>query len=119
MTRPSNINNGKEIKKLDGGNFRIANIVYAARSKTHGDIYFDNTREQLRERFTKHRYDAKNSPDSNEFVVQILKHQHEFDKDIEVLILTGSLHQKHKVNYGKTNSSVYWVQKCLQDSIWN
>ena len=61
-----NIHNGKEIKKLDGGNCRTANIVYAARCKIHGDIYICNTGEEVRERFNKHRYDAKNTPDNNE-----------------------------------------------------
>ena len=61
-----NIHNGKEIEKLDGGNCITANIVYAARCKIHGDTYIGNTGEELRERFSKHRYDAKNRPDNNE-----------------------------------------------------
>ena len=55
-----------------------------------------NTGEELRQKFNKHRYDAKNRPDQNEFAAHIHKHQQEFDKDIEVLILKGNLHQKHK-----------------------
>ena len=43
-----------------------------------------------------HRYDAKTRPDSNEVAAHIHKHQHEFDKDTEVLILKGNLHQKHE-----------------------
>ena len=42
-----NIHNGNEIKKLDGGNCRTANIVYAARCKIHGGIYIGNTGEEL------------------------------------------------------------------------
>ena len=61
-----NIHNGKEIKKLDGGNCRTANIVYAARCKIHGYIYIGNIGEELRERFSKHRYDAKNRPDNSQ-----------------------------------------------------
>ena len=91
-----NIHNGKEIKNLDGGNCRTANIVYAARCKIHGDIYISNTGEELRERFSKHRYDAKNRPDNDELAAHIHKCQHEFDKDIEILILKGNLHQKHE-----------------------
>ena len=75
---------------------RTANIVYAARCKIHDDIYIGNTIEELRERFSKHRYDAKNRPDNNELTAHIHKHRHEFDKDIEVLILKGDLYQKHK-----------------------
>ena len=38
-----NIHSGKEIKKLDGGNYRTENIVYAARCKIQGDICIGNT----------------------------------------------------------------------------
>ena len=86
-----NIHNWKEIKKLNGGNCRKANIVYAARCNIHDDIYFGNTGEELRERFSKYRYDAKNRPDNNELKAHI--HKHELHKDIEVLILKGNLHQ--------------------------
>ena len=89
-----NIHNEKEIKKLDGGNCRTANIVYTARCKIHGYIYIGNTGEELKERFSKHRYDAKNRPDNNELAAH--KHQYELDKDIEVLILKGNLHQKNE-----------------------
>ena len=114
-----NIHNGKEIKKLDGGNCITANIVYAARCKIHVEIYIGNTGEELRERFSKHMYKAKNRPDNNELTAHIHKHQHEFDKDIEVLILKGKYIKSMKENYGKTNSSVYWVQKRLRDSMKN
>ena len=40
----------------------------------------------------KHRYEAKNRPDSNELEAHIHKYQPDFDKDIEVLILKGNLH---------------------------
>ena len=91
-----NIHNGREIKKLDGGNCRTANIVYAAICKIHGDIYIGNTGEELREIFSKHRHDAKKRPRNNEFTAHIHNHQHELDKDIEVLMLKGNLYQKHE-----------------------
>ena len=47
-----NIHSGKEIKNLDGGNYRTENIVYAARCKIHGDICIGNTAEELRKRFS-------------------------------------------------------------------
>ena len=79
-----NIHNKNEIKTLAGLNCRTANIVYAASCKIHGDIYIGDTAEELRERFSKHRYGAKNRPDNNELVALIHKLQHEFDKYIEV-----------------------------------
>ena len=72
-----NIHSGKGIKKLGGGNCRAANIVYAGRRKIHGDIYINNPGEELRERFSKHRYDAKNRPDNNELTAHIHKRQNE------------------------------------------
>ena len=66
-----NIHNGKEIKNLDGGNCRTVNIVYAAGYRIHGDIYIGNNGEELRERFSKHSYDAKNRPDNNELAAHI------------------------------------------------
>ena len=71
-----------------------ANIVYAARCKVSGEIYIGNTGKELRERFSKHRHDAKKRPDNNELAAHIYKHQHEFDMDIDVLILNRNLHQK-------------------------
>ena len=80
---------------MHGGNCRTANIVYAARCKIHGNIYIAITGKELRERFSKHSYYAKNRPDNNEFAAHIHKHQHEFDKDIEVLTLKENLYHKH------------------------
>ena len=37
------------MKKLGGGDYRTANIVYAARCKTHGDIHIGNTGQKLRD----------------------------------------------------------------------
>ena len=91
-----NIHKGREIKKLDGRNSSTENINYAATCEIHDGIYAGNTAEELRERFSKHRYDAKNRPDNNEFAAHIHKHQHEFDKDIEGWILKENLHQKHE-----------------------
>ena len=90
------IHNEKKIKNLDGGNCRTANIVYTATCKIHGDIYIGNTGEELRERFSKHRYDAKSTPDNSELATHIHKQQHDFDQYIEIFILKGNLHQKHE-----------------------
>ena len=87
-----NIPNVKRIKKFDEGNHRTGNIVYAVRCIMYGGIYIGNTGEELREIFSKYRYDAKNRPGNNELAAHIHKCQHVFDKDIEVLILKGNLH---------------------------
>ena len=91
-----NIHKRREIKKLDGRNSSTENINYAATCEIHDGIYAGNTAEELRERFSKHRYDARSRPDNNEFAAHIHKHQHEFDKDIEGWILKENLHQKHE-----------------------
>ena len=74
---------------------------YAARCKIGSDIYIGNTGKELRERFRKHRHNAKNRPHNNELAAHIHKHQHEFDMDVEVLILKGNLHQKHERFMGR------------------
>ena len=91
-----NIHNNKTISNFDGGNCRTANIVYAAICKIHGDIYIGQTGEELKDRFNKHRYDAKHRPENNELTSHIHKYQHDFDKDIEILILKSNLHHKHE-----------------------
>ena len=58
--------------------------------------FIDNTRDKLREILSKQWYDTKNRPDNNELAAHIHKHQHEFDKGIEVLILIGNLYQRHE-----------------------
>ena len=54
------ISSDKTLKNTHNGKCRTANIFCTARCKIHGDIYIGNTGEELRERFSKHRYDAKN-----------------------------------------------------------
>ena len=78
------------------GNCKTANIVYAVRCDIHGDVYNSKTGEELKERFIKHRYYAKNRTDNSEIAAHIHKHQHKVDKDITVLILKGNLYQKHQ-----------------------
>ena len=38
----------------------------------------------------------KKRPDNNEFAAHLHKYQHDFDKDIKVLILKRNPHQKHE-----------------------
>ena len=68
---------------LDGKNVRTANLVHAARCKIHGDIYNCNTGEEVREKSSKNRYDAKNTSNNNELAAHIHRYQYKFDKDIE------------------------------------
>ena len=83
------------------------------------NIYIGNTGEELRERFSKHRYDAKNRPDNNELTAHIHKHQHEFDKDIEVLILKRNLYQKHERELWEDKFICLLGTKGLRDSVKN
>ena len=95
MTRPSKIYITERKLKVWWRKLKnSANIVYAARCKVSGEIYIGNTGKELRERFSKHRHDAKKRPENNELAAHIHKYQHEFDMDIDVLILKRNLHQK-------------------------
>ena len=102
-----NIHNWKEIKTLDGGNCRTANIAHAARCKIHGDIYYCNTGEEVRKKSIKHRYDAKNRSNNNKVAAHIHRYQHEFDEDIEYWYQMEIYIKSMKKNYGKTNSYAY------------
>ena len=64
-------------------NVRTANLVHAARCKIHGDIYNCNTGEEVREKSSKNRYDAKSRSHNNELAAHIHRYQYKFDKDIE------------------------------------
>ena len=63
----------------------------------------------------------KSRPDNNELAAHIHKHQLEFDMDIEVLILKGNLHQKHKRDLWEDKFIYLLGTKASQDSIenWN
>jgi len=65
-------------------------VIYAAICKKCDKIYVGQTGEQLKERFSKHRYDAKKRPDNSELAEHFHK-DHSFDKDLEVLILQSGL----------------------------
>ena len=48
------------------GNCKESEFFYAAQCYKHRVLYIGHTREQLSERFSKHRYNIKNRPDSSE-----------------------------------------------------
>ena len=79
------------IKINDGGNCRTRNVVYAAICKKCDLIYIGQTGEELRERFSNHRYDTKRRPDNNELAGHFHSEDHSFEKDLEVLILESGL----------------------------
>jgi len=80
------------------------NIVYAAKCKQHNTIYVGQTGEELRNRFNKHRYDAKKRPDNNELAKHIHEFNHDFDKDIDVYVLQDNLVSPN--------------ERCLQEDKW-
>ena len=86
--------NGREIKLLAEGNCRTKNIIYVARCKIHGLIYVGHSSEELRERFSKHKYDAVKRPDNNELASHIKEHNHNFETDIDVTILRKDIFEK-------------------------
>ena len=54
-------------------------------------VYIGHTGEELRSRFSKHRYDANKRPDNNELANHISTYNHNFDADIDVTILKNDL----------------------------
>ena len=59
--------------------------MYAVRCKKHNCLYIGQTGDQLNNRMSKHRWDAKNRPDNNELATHF--HKHDLDNDMEVWIL--------------------------------
>jgi len=86
-TKLTNSKNERSVDITSGGCCKTKNIIYAARCKIHDLIYIGHTWEELSQRFSKHRYDAKKRPDNNELAKHIAKYYHDFDKDVDVTIL--------------------------------
>ena len=87
ITNPQN-NITIEIK--DGGTCRSKGVIYAAICKKCNKIYVGQTGEELKDRFSKHRYDIKKRPDNSELAEHFHK-DHCIDQDMEVLILQSGL----------------------------
>ena len=101
----------KEITKLDKGNCRTANIFYAARCKTHGNIFTSATLEgTLTNTSTIRKTDQvttkswQTSTNTSMTLKKTFKFQY-FRKTIE--------------NSAKTSSSVCQKETCLQDLMQN
>ena len=73
------------------GNCKTSDIVYVARNvarcKVCDILYVGETKDELRIRFSKHRYDAKKRPENCELTAHVHANNHDFEKDIEVTIL--------------------------------
>ena len=82
-----------------GGNCSSKNLIYAARCRIHDEIYIGHTGDEIKERFHKHRYDAKSRPENSELAEHFSKDQHNFDKDIDVTILKHDLFTKEEREY--------------------
>ena len=90
VTSISNPQKKIEIKINDGGTCRSKGVVYAAICTKCSKIYVGQTGDQLKDRFSKHRYDIKKRPDNSELAEHFHK-DHSIDKDMKVLILQSGL----------------------------
>ena len=77
------------VKLTCSGTCTTQNVIYAARCKKHNCIYVGHTGEELRTRFSKHRYDVKSRPDNSELAEHF--HKDHTEKDMEVFILQTNL----------------------------
>ena len=59
----------------------------------------------------------KKIQNNKELAAQIHKYRKDFDKDIDVLVLKGNLHQKHEKELWEDKLICYWAQKRLIDLI--
>ena len=83
----TNILNGNQVIIKKGGNCKTSNIVYAARCKVHSSVYIGQSGKELRERFSKHRYDFKHRPENNDLATHFRNFDHSFEDDLEITIL--------------------------------
>ena len=93
-----NDQNERRMKLPAGGDCTSRNVIYAARCKIHNQIYIGHTGDQIKERFHKHRYDAKSRPDNSE-LAEHFSTAHNFDNDIDVTILKHDLPTKEEREY--------------------
>ncbi len=85
----ANRNKNITIKLTTSGTCRSKELIYAARCKKHNCIYVGHTGEELRIRFSKHRYDIKCRPSNSELAEHF--HKNHCEKDMEVFILQTNL----------------------------
>ena len=92
-----NNKNNRKMKLPSGGNCRSKNVIYAARCRTHDKIYVGHTGDELKDRFSKHRYDANHRPENCELAEHFAKDNHRnFDSDIDVTILKLDVHTREE-----------------------
>ena len=77
------------IEMKDGGTCRTKGVIYAARCKKHDLIYVGHTGVELKDRFSKHRYDIRHRPDNTELAEHF--HSGHKDEDMEVCILQSGI----------------------------
>ena len=101
----------EEVKITAAGSCRTSDIVYAARCKICDLIYVGETEKELRTRFCDHRYDSKSRPSNNDLPEHIHKFKHNFETDVEVVIL--------KQGFKSLEERRYWEDKymCLLETI--
>ena len=81
-----NTKTGAKIDVKPGASCRTKNVIYALNCIKCEKIYVGHTGSTMSERFSKHKYDANNRPDQNEFATHCHQH-HDIYKDIEIYIL--------------------------------
>ena len=132
-----NIHNGQKIKKWDG---KIAEqqTLFKQQDVKHMVTFILATLKRNWEKNSANTGTMPKTADNNQPAAHIHKHQHEFDKDIEVMILKWNLYQKHErelwedkfirllgskapaginiefKHYGRTISSAFSEQFCFR-----
>ena len=81
------------------GTCKTSDVVFVARCKAFDILYVGETKEELRIRFSKHRYDAKKGPDNYELAAHIHENKLDFERDIEVTILQQGFKSEAERNF--------------------
>ena len=88
-------NKNIEIEIKDGGNCQTRGVIYAARCKKCDELCIGQTHKSTNLRFSGHRYDIKRRPEkeNTELATHFSRCDHDFEKDMEVLILQSGLNK--------------------------
>ena len=78
-------------EKIKGtGNCKESEIIYATQCSKRKVLYIGHTREQLSERFSKHRYNIKNRSDNSE-LARHFHENHNLNDSLNVTILQNNI----------------------------
>jgi hypothetical protein len=91
----TNQKNGLTLRIQPGGNCKSKGVVYALHCKKCQLLYIGHTKNDMTDRWGKHKHDVKHRPMQNEFATHCHK-DHDLDRDVEAFILAYGIQDDGK-----------------------